>query len=177
MELRASARSCLRCSSASMDEHQVADVDDEPRGLPHDEHRVASVNCVRGGDRAADDGEIPELDGDVALPPSLGGDPLHDEPRREDELPGEADEDPEVPGARVETHDGVSASLGLAVAGWLCPPAREPPRLRNLLISPRESCNSTSGAPSTAPPGNPPTHGKRDSWHRTLIRRSGARGG
>src|SRR3989442_10012122 len=104
MVVRARKRSCLRCSSVSMDEHQVADVDNQARGLTHDERRVAAMNCVRGGDRAADQRQIPELDRDVALAPPLGRDPLHDEARREDELAAEADEDPEVPGAGIEAH-------------------------------------------------------------------------
>src|ERR1041385_6016158 len=110
IDVRARERSCLRCASPSIDEHQVADVDDQSRRLPDDEHRVAAVNCVRGGDGAADEREVPELDRNVALPPALRGDPLHDEARGEDELPAEADEDPEVPGARIEAH-GSACSL------------------------------------------------------------------
>src|SRR5205085_10722619 len=117
MELRARERSCLRCSSASMDEHEVADVDDEPRGLPDDEHRVAAVNCVRRGDRAADQREVPELDGDVALAPPLRGDPLDDEARRKDGLSGEADEDPEVPSSWIEAHCRASAGRRQKAAG------------------------------------------------------------
>src|SRR2546423_4939048 len=85
----------------SIDEHQVADVDDQSRCLSDDEHRIAAMDCVRGGDQPADDREIPELDRDVARAPALGGDPLHDETRPEDELAEEADHDPGVPTEHV----------------------------------------------------------------------------
>src|SRR5436190_16454473 len=63
MELRAICRSCLRWISVSMamDEHQVADVDDQSGRLSHDEHRIAAMDCVNRGDRAADEREVPEL--------------------------------------------------------------------------------------------------------------------
>src|SRR5438876_3917652 len=104
IDVRASERRSLRCSSLSMDEHEVADVDDQAGELPDDEHRVAAVNGICRGDRAADQREVPEVDRDVALPLPLRGDPLHDETRGEDELAEETDENPEVPVARVETH-------------------------------------------------------------------------
>src|SRR6185369_7254563 len=99
MELRAIRRRDWRWISVNMaaDEHQVADVDDQPGCLSHDEHRIAAMDCVDRRDRAADERQVPELDRNVAPLLPLRDDPLHDETRREDELPGETDDEPEVP--------------------------------------------------------------------------------
>ena len=95
MELRAIRRSCWRWFSLStVDEHEIADVNDEPGTLPNDEHRVSFVNCVRGGDDAAAQRQIPEDQRDVALALSLGRNPLHDKARAEDELAEEAEDEP-----------------------------------------------------------------------------------
>src|SRR6185436_1068460 len=81
----------------TIDEHQIADVDDQARALPDDEHRVAAVNCVDGGDHAAREREVPEDDRNVARLLPRRGDPLDDEARAEEELADETEGDPKIP--------------------------------------------------------------------------------
>src|SRR5947207_12400964 len=101
IDVRASLRSCRRCSSLStVDEHQVADIDDESRSLSNDEHCVMPVNRVSGGDDSAGDRQIPEHQWYVALAFPLRGDPLDDETRAEHDLPDEAEREP----GAVERH-------------------------------------------------------------------------
>src|SRR5256885_2374854 len=96
---RAIRRSCLRWMSLStVDEHEVADVDEDAGTLPDDEHRVFFVNCVGERDGAAEERHVPEDDRDVRLAAALRRDPLHDEAPAEDGLPGQADGQPEVLG-------------------------------------------------------------------------------
>src|SRR5215831_4377316 len=78
------------------DKIEVAKVDEETRALPQDEHGVAAMNRVDEQDGAATDGEEPEGDGNDALPPALGGDPLHEEAAEEEALPQESDGQPEL---------------------------------------------------------------------------------
>src|SRR5207253_127831 len=93
--VRASLSSGWRCCSFStIDEHQVADVDHQPRPLPDDEDDVALMNRISGRDDSSDDGEIPEDDRDVALALLLGSDPLHDEARSENDLAEETEGKP-----------------------------------------------------------------------------------
>src|SRR6266542_4080986 len=95
IDVRASFRSCRRCSSLStVNEHQVADVYDEARPLSDDENCVSLVNRVSGGDDSAGDGEVPENQRDVTFPFALGGDPLDDEARSENDLPCETEDEP-----------------------------------------------------------------------------------
>src|SRR5438105_8567836 len=97
IDSRAIRRSCLRWMSVStVDEHEVADINDDAGTLPDDEHRVFFVNCVGERDDAADERHVPEDDRDVRLPAALRSDPLHDEAAAEDGLPGQADREPEV---------------------------------------------------------------------------------
>src|SRR5581483_3026323 len=96
IDVRASCRSLFRCSSLStVDQHQVANVHNQAGPLSDDEHGVVSVDCVSGGDQSSQDGEVPENERNVALLPPFGGDPLHDEPRAEDELAEQTEGEPE----------------------------------------------------------------------------------
>src|SRR5438128_9937046 len=95
IDVRASLRSCRRCSSLStIDEHQVADVHHQSRSLPDDEHCVSLVNRISGGDDSADDRQIPKDQRDMAFPLALRSDPLNDETRAEDELTEETEGEP-----------------------------------------------------------------------------------
>src|SRR5262245_6836445 len=68
---------------------QVAQVDQEPRALAHGEHRVALMDGVSEERGSTDGAQDPEGEGDHDTPLPLGRPPLHDEPRPEQELPGE----------------------------------------------------------------------------------------
>src|SRR5712692_622586 len=107
MDCRAIWSNRFRCASVSMpmDQHQVANVDDQAGCLPHDEDRIAAMNGVGERDRAPDHRQIPELNRDVALPLTLRGDPLDDESPGEEKLADKADENPEIPRSRIEAHD------------------------------------------------------------------------
>src|SRR6266511_1611839 len=95
IDVRASFRSCRRCSSLStVNEHQVADVYDEARPLSDDENCVSLVNRVSGGDDSAGDGEVPENQRDVTFPFALGGDPLDEDRKSENDLPCETEDEP-----------------------------------------------------------------------------------
>src|SRR5437867_5880865 len=137
------------------------------------------MNCVGGGDRAADQRQIPELNRNVALAPPLRRDPLHDEARSEEKLAEQADEDPEVPGARIEAHDcsaecrmqNAECRLSAAILhSAFC-------ILHFIDPSPCECGNSASSSPSIAPPYSPPILERRDSSRRTSTHRTAARGG
>src|SRR5499433_1761113 len=93
------------------DEIEVAKVDEETGALPQDEHGVAAVNRVDEQDGAATDGEEPEGDGNDALPPALGGDPLHEEAAEEEALPQESDGQPELLSRHDQRLTGFAAAL------------------------------------------------------------------
>src|SRR5215208_7903344 len=108
--------------AAAVDEHQVADVDDESPALRNGEHGVPNVNCVDEGDDPAAEREVPEHDRDVADLLPLGGDPLDDEARAEDQLAGKAEGDPEVPvpgfhGCPVSRSPGLPVGIAVSRAG------------------------------------------------------------
>src|SRR5262245_10549870 len=83
---RSARRARLR-ARRSVDEVEIAGVDQEPGRLPENEDGVQSVDGVGEQGHAAPHRPVPELDGNHALPRPLGGDPLHDEPRGEEGLP------------------------------------------------------------------------------------------
>src|ERR1700736_479754 len=101
IDVRASFRSCRRCSSLStIDQHQVTGVAHQARPLPDDEHQVVLMNRISSGDDSADDGEIPEKEWNVTLALPFRGDPLNDEAGSEDDLAQETESEP----GAVERH-------------------------------------------------------------------------
>src|SRR4051812_5375301 len=91
----------------AVNEPQVAAVDEEARGLPHDEYRVALVDGVDQQHAAAGQAQVPEGSRDDALFAPLGGDPLHEEAAEEEGLAEETDGDPEIAG--VEWQGSISS--------------------------------------------------------------------
>src|SRR6185369_8672148 len=110
--------------------------------------------------------QVPELDRNVAPLLPLRDDPLHDETRREDELPGETDDEPEVP-------DHVVTGCRLPVTGA----TRGQRATGNWQLTPHAPCNPASACSSTARPGNRPVRERRGSSRRTSRRRTFARDG
>src|SRR2546426_11995264 len=81
--------------SIEKDEHEVAQVDEGSHPLARDEYRILAVDGIGQGDQTADQTQIPERQGDRALPLPLGAEPLDDPPGEEQPLPAEADDDPD----------------------------------------------------------------------------------
>ena len=97
---RPGSRRPARLPLAEPDEIDVARVDMQTGGLANDEDRVGPVAGVGEQQNPAEKAEIPESLGDDARPGLFGGDPLHEEAHREQELSDQADADPDQLGGR-----------------------------------------------------------------------------
>ena len=77
------------------DQPEVAGIDDDAGGLPHDANDVLAPDEVSEERQAAEEREPPEGDGDDGLPLAFGDEPLHQHAAEEGALPGETDGDPQ----------------------------------------------------------------------------------
>src|SRR4029450_13065861 len=71
---------------ALLDQHDVADVPERVRELAQQEHGLRAVDRVHEQDQRADQAQIPEGHGDIALARPFGGQPLHQEAGEEGAL-------------------------------------------------------------------------------------------
>src|SRR5262250_3260249 len=148
------------------DEIEVAKVDEETGALPQDEHGVAAVNCVDEQNGAATDGEEPEGDGNDALPPALGGDPLHEEAAEEEALPQKSDAQPELLGRDHQSLVGIRG--GVAAQPFRGPDKPQP----TLPETKRRRKNFPNAIPLPWDRRSPRRRGRR--WRSTPCARSPA---
>src|SRR5574341_59138 len=100
---------------ASVDEVEIAGVDEEPCRLADDEHGVGPVDRVGQERRAPADREEPEGAGHDALPRALGSDPLDEEAGGEERLAEQSDTEPHL----FRGHrDNPSGGVGISVRWW-----------------------------------------------------------
>src|SRR5262249_60519756 len=79
-----------------VDERNIARVDEQAERLAGDEYRVLAVKRVDQQQRAAAGREQPERQWNHAAPRALGGDPLHQEARREQRLRQKTERNPPI---------------------------------------------------------------------------------
>jgi hypothetical protein len=75
---------------------EVPEIDEQAGALSQDEGKRVDRDGVDEEDQPSADAEVPEGERDDRLLPPLGCDPLHEEARREEELPEEPDDRPGV---------------------------------------------------------------------------------
>jgi hypothetical protein len=95
---------------AGVDQEEVPRVEEAVDQAAEQEDRILKDRRVDGEERAARDGQPPEGDGDDALLPLLGREPLHEESRGEEALSDETQGDPERRG-KPEGHGSTRSAL------------------------------------------------------------------
>jgi hypothetical protein len=81
----------------TINQDEVSRINHQRRSLPENDDRISAEKPINDHENPAAEGEIPEMNGDVAPLPSLGGDPLNDETRGEQCLSRESENGQQIP--------------------------------------------------------------------------------
>src|SRR5262245_9963792 len=131
------------------DEPQIARVHEQAGALTEDEDGIAAVDRVGEQREAAADGEVPERERHHAPPAALGGDPLHEESRREAGLPEQTDREPDVVRRHPLRRLGRKSPAARGTRGGCPRVAADPTRAR------RSSPRPRSARPTACRPARP----------------------